>query len=90
MSHQTFACSNDCGRAAMPGHDLCMKCDEQVLGENIGCGHPASQVVTSREGTSYCPACEAGEERGFEGHGDFYSDDPVERWIAHQAAKGRL
>ncbi len=26
---------------------------------------------------------------GFEGHGDFTSDDPWERFIAHQAAKGR-
>lgn len=26
---------------------------------------------------------------GFEGHGDFDSDDPYERYIAHQAAKGR-
>lgn len=29
-------------------------------------------------------------ERGFEGVGDFYSEDPMERWTAHQAAKGRL
>jgi hypothetical protein len=29
-------------------------------------------------------------ERGFEGHGDFTSDDPMERWTAHQASKGRL
>lgn len=29
-------------------------------------------------------------ERGFEGHGDFYSADPFERYVAHQAAKGRL
>jgi hypothetical protein len=26
----------------------------------------------------------------FEGHGDFNSDDPMERFIAHQAAKGNL
>jgi hypothetical protein len=26
---------------------------------------------------------------GFEGVGDFTSDDPVERWRAHEAAKGR-
>ena len=26
---------------------------------------------------------------GFEGHGDFDSDDPWERYAAHQAAKGR-
>lgn len=29
------------------------------------------------------------DDRGFEGVGDFYSDDPYERWAAHQAAKGR-
>lgn len=28
-------------------------------------------------------------ERGFEGVGDFDSDDPLERHKAHQAAKGR-
>lgn len=27
---------------------------------------------------------------GFEGIGDFDSDDPWQRYIAHQAAKGRL
>jgi len=30
------------------------------------------------------------EEPGFEGHGDFGSDDAYERHIAHQAAKGNL
>lgn len=28
-------------------------------------------------------------ERGFEGVGDFDSDDPLERYKAHQASKGR-
>lgn len=32
----------------------------------------------------------AGVVDSFEGHGDFNSDDPMERYIAHQAAKGRL
>lgn len=27
---------------------------------------------------------------GFEDVGDFTSDDPVERWRAHQASKGRF
>jgi hypothetical protein len=27
---------------------------------------------------------------GFEGIGDFGSDDPYERWIAHQAALGQF
>lgn len=30
------------------------------------------------------------DEVGFEGVGDFNSDDPLERYKAHQAAKGRL
>jgi hypothetical protein len=30
------------------------------------------------------------EDPGFEGIGDFDSDDPYERWLAHQAAKGNL
>ncbi len=74
--YEVFACSNDCGRAAMSGHDLCSRCDEQALGDDEKVAAAAYRIEN--------------EERGFEGHGDFYSDDPMERWIAHQAAKGRL
>jgi hypothetical protein len=33
----------------------------EPAGEPMPCGHPASAVVSSGEGTAYCGACEAGE-----------------------------
>lgn len=33
-------------------------------------------------------ACRCSDVRGFEGVGNFYSDDPWERYTAHRAAKG--
>lgn len=77
--------------ATRPTVESCARCGERpgspLCGECVERG-PLSPDEKTR--WDIRRAEDAGhDDRGFEGVGDFYSDDPYERYIAHQAAKGR-